>query len=234
MTRTIAEISNYAYNLSKEGVYVNLYGSNHLNTVLLNGEKLELEQQTNYPWDGKITLKIVKSPKDIYAFFLRIPGWSQGTTISINGKNIDDAIVSGSYQKIAQKWKKGDVIELNIPMPVELMQANPLVEEIKNQVAVKRGPIVYCLESNELPANAKVNDVLLNLNSKFTTDFIKIDNRNLLSIKASSSVNPNNSWNKKLYQPIPKEEGKTYSIKLIPYFAWGNQGKGEMSVWLSH
>jgi DUF1680 family protein len=74
----------------------------------------------------------------------------------------------------------------------------------------------------------------LNLNSKFTTDFIKIDNRNLLSINASSSVTPDNSWDKKLYQPIPKVEGKTYSIKLIPYFAWGNQGKGEMSVWLSH
>ncbi len=140
---------------------------------------------------------------------MRIPGWSQGTTISINGKNVDDAIVSGSYQKIAQKWKKGDVIELNIPMPVELMQANPLVEEIKNQVAVKRGPIVYCLESNELPANTSVNDVLLNVNSKFTTDFIKIDNRNLLSINASSSVTPNISWDKKLYQPLPKEEGKT-------------------------
>ena len=116
---------------------------------------MKLEQQTNYPWDGKITLKIVKAPKDNYAFLLRIPGWSQGATISINGKNIDDAIVSGSYQKVAQKWKKGDVIELNIPMPVELMQANPLVEEIKNQVAVKRGPIVYCLESNELPANTE-------------------------------------------------------------------------------
>lgn len=234
VTRTIAEVSNYAYNLSKEGVYVNLYGSNHLNTVLLNGEKLEVEQQTNYPWDGKVSLKIVKAPKDIYAFFLRIPGWSQGTTISINGKNINDAIASGSYQKIAQKWKKGDVIELNIPMPVELMQANPLVEEVKNQVAVKRGPIVYCLESNELPANVKVNDVILDVNSKFTTDFIKIDNRQLLSITASSSIIPDNSWDKKLYKPISIKDNKEYTVKLIPYFAWGNQGKGEMSVWLSH
>lgn len=93
---------------------------------------------------------------------------------------------------------------------------------------------MYCLESNELPEDVKVNEVILNLNSKFTTDFITIDNRNLLSINASSSFTPNNSWDKKLYQPISKEEGKTYSIKLIPYFAWGNQGKGEMSVWLSH
>jgi DUF1680 family protein len=234
VTRTIAEVSNYTYNLSKEGLYVNLYSSNNLNTMTLSGDKLEVEQQTNYPWDGKIVLKIVKAPKDSYAFFLRIPGWSQGTTILINGKNVDEAIVSGSYQKIAQKWKKGDVIELNIPMPVELMEANPLVEEIKNQVAVKRGPIVYCLESNELPANVKVNDVVLNVNSKFTTDFIKIGNRDLLSINAISFVVLDNSGHKKLYKPISNKEETTASIKLIPYFAWGNKGKGEMSVWLSH
>ncbi|WP_269237640.1 aceric acid hydrolase [Flavobacterium flavigenum] len=234
VTRTIAEVSNYAYNFSKEGLYVNLYGSNNLNSTTLAGEKIEIEQQTNYPWDGKVTLKIVKAPKDIYAFLLRIPGWSQGTTISINGKNSNEAITSGSYQKLAQKWKKGDIIELNIPMPVELMQANPLVEEVKNQVAVKRGPIVYCLESNQLPANTSINEVVLDVNSKFMTDFIKIQDRQLLSITASSSINNDTSWDKKLYKPLSAKDSKEFTVKLIPYFAWGNHGKGEMSVWLSH
>ncbi|GGF06726.1 aceric acid hydrolase [Flavobacterium limi] len=234
VTRTIAEVSNYAYNFSKEGLYVNLYGSNNLSSTTLSGEKIEIEQQTNYPWDGKVTLKIVKAPKDVYAFLLRIPGWSQGTTISVNGKNINEAVVSGSYQKVIQKWKKGDVIELNIPMPVELMQANPLVEEVKNQVAVKRGPIVYCLESDQLPANTSINEVVLDVNSKFTTDFIKIHDRQLLSITASSSINNDTSWDKKLYKPLSVKDSKEYTVKLIPYFAWGNHGKGEMSVWLSH
>ncbi|HEX8015870.1 MAG TPA: glycoside hydrolase family 127 protein [Flavobacterium sp.] len=234
VTRTIAEVSNYAYNFSKEGLYVNLYGSNNLNSTTLAGEKIEIEQQTNYPWDGKVTLKIVKAPKEVYAFLLRIPGWSQGATISVNGKNINEAIASGSYQKIAQKWKKGDVIELNIPMPVQLMQANPLVEEVKNQVAVKRGPIVYCLESDQLPANTSINEVVLDVNSKFTTDFIKVHDRQLLSITASSSINNDASWDKKLYKPLSAKDNKEYTVKLIPYFAWGNHGKGEMSVWLSH
>lgn len=234
VTRTIAEVSNYAYNFSKEGLYVNLYGSNNLSSTTLSGEKIEIEQQTHYPWDGKVILKIVKAPKDVYAFLLRIPGWSQGTTISLNGKKINEAITSGSYQKIAQKWKKGDVIELNIPMPVELMQANPLVEEVKNQVAVKRGPIVYCLESDQLPENASINEVVLDVNSKFTTDFIKIRDRHLLSITASSSINNDTSWDKKLYKPLSAKDSKEFTVKLIPYFAWGNHGKGEMSVWLSH
>jgi len=234
VTRTIAEVGNYAYNLSKEGLYVNLYGSNSLNTKTLNGETLEIEQQTNYPWDGKITLKIVKAPKDLQNFFLRIPGWSQNAEVSVNNSKITDKIVSGTYLKLNQKWKKGDVIELNIPMPVELMEANPLVEEVKNQVAVKRGPLVYCLESDQLPAKTSVNDVALKLNSKFTTNNFILNNRNLVSIEAEAIINPNNSWDKSLYKPLSSKDAMAVSVKLVPYFAWGNKGQGEMTVWMSH
>lgn len=234
VTRTIAEIGNYAYNISKEGLYVNLYGSNSLKTKSLNGEEIEIEQQTNYPWDGKITLKIIKAPKDLQNFFLRIPGWSQNASVSINNSNINDKIVSGTYLKVNQKWKKGDVIELNLPMPVELMEANPLVEEVKNQVAVKRGPLVYCLESDQLPAKTSVNDVILNVNSKFATNSFTLNNRNLVSIDAEAVINSNNSWNKTLYKPLSSKDATAVSVKLIPYFAWGNKGKGEMTVWMSH
>ncbi|OMQ10600.1 glycoside hydrolase family 127 protein [[Flexibacter] sp. ATCC 35103] len=234
VTRTVAEVGNYAYNLSKEGLFVNLYGSNHLNTKTISGELLEVEQQTNYPWDGKIVLKILKAPKETHAFFLRIPGWSSGAEVSVNNSKVEGKIFSGTYFKLEQKWKKGDVIELNIPMPVELMQANPLVEEIKNQVAVKRGPLVYCLESDQLAANSSVNDVILNLNSKFKTDFIELRNRKLLTIEASATIAANNSWNQILYNPISAKEEKEITVKLIPYFAWGNKGKGEMTVWMSH
>ena len=234
VTRTVAEVGNYAYNISKEGLYVNLYGSNQLKTKSLNGEEIEIEQQTNYPWDGKITLKIVKAPKDLQTFFLRIPGWSQNAEVSVNNAKITDKIVSGTYLKLNQKWKKGDVIELNLPMPVELMEANPLVEEVKNQVAVKRGPLVYCLESDQLPAKVSVNDVALNLKSKFTTNNFILNNRNLISIDAEAVINSNNSWNKTLYKPLSSKNADAVQVKLIPYFAWGNKGKGEMTVWMSH
>ncbi|MBJ2126054.1 glycoside hydrolase family 127 protein [Flavobacterium sp. IB48] len=234
VTRTIAEVGNYAYNISKEGLYVNLYGSNQLKTKSLKGEEIEIEQQTNYPWDGKIILKIVKAPKDLQNFFLRIPGWSQNAEVSVNNSKITDKIVSGTYLKLNQKWKKGDVIELNLPMPVELMEANPLVEEVKNQVAVKRGPLVYCLESDQLPSKVSVNDVALNLKSNFATNNFTLNNRNLVSIDAEAVINSNNSWNKTLYKPLSSKNADAVQVKLIPYFAWGNKGKGEMTVWMSH
>ncbi len=234
VTRTIAEVSNYAYNLSKEGVYVNLYGSNTLNTTTLDGQKIEVEQQTNYPWDGKITLKIIKAPKESYAFFLRIPGWSKGATITVNGQKINHPISSGTYAKLAQKWKKGDIIELNVPMPVELMEANPLVEEVKNQLAVQRGPLVYCLESDQLPENTSVNDVILVTEAPFTTSFFELNNRKLLSIDVKSLINQDASWDKKLYKSFSDKQVKEHNLKLIPYFAWGNHKNEEMTVWMSH
>jgi uncharacterized protein len=232
VTRTLAQVNNYAYNFSKNGLYVNLYGSNHLKSVNSEGNSIDIEQVTNYPWDGKVLLKINKVPKGDYSIFLRIPGWSQNVEVKINGNKVDGEIVSGTYLNINRKWKKSDVIEINMPMPVELMQANPLVEETKNQVAVKRGPIVYCLESQDISKPTAINNVLLDLNSDFKTNETKIKNRKVVSILADAFIQTNN-WDNKLYQPINKEK-KIVELVLIPYFSWGNRLKNEMTVWLSH
>lgn len=232
VTRTLAEVSNYAYNISKEGVYVNLYGSNTLSTKTVKGDKIEVEQQANYPWDSNVVLKILKAPKYDYAFFLRIPGWSNGTTILVNGKPIKESVSSGSYTKISKQWKKGDVITLNIPMPVELMEANPLVEETKNQVAVKRGPIVYCLESEDVSKDVDINTIALNLNSEFKTNSTTINNKKIVSINAKAFAEKYN-WDKTLYRPLNTEK-QSIDVNLIPYFSWGNRSKGEMTVWIPY
>src|SRR5699024_5307230 len=133
-TRTLAQINNYAYSLSEEGLYVNLYGSNNLETKTADGNKIALSQQSNYPWDGAVQITIDKAPKGLYGIHLRIPGWSKNAQLTVNGKPISNTIKSGSYTEIQRSWKKGDVISLQMPMPVELMQANPLVEATKNQI----------------------------------------------------------------------------------------------------
>jgi DUF1680 family protein len=236
VTRTIAEVSNYGYSFSKEGIYINLYGSNILNTVTPNGEKMQLEQITNYPWDGKITIKILQAPKHDVAFFLRIPGWSQGAQIAVNQIGLTNSIVSGTYAKVEKQWKKGDVIELTLPMNVELMQANPLVEETKNQVAVKRGPIVYCLESNQLPTSVGINEVALVTKAPtFEVKPMQLGNREVMSIQADVVFDTSESFKDgTLYKPLSAKKTKNLTVKLIPYFAWGNKGKGEMTVWLPY
>ncbi|WP_209404914.1 glycoside hydrolase family 127 protein [Pseudozobellia sp. WGM2] len=232
VTRTLAQVNNYAYNLSENGLYVNLYGSNNIKTSTLSGDVVEVQQESNYPWDGKVTLKIVKAPKKEFAFFLRIPGWSEGSTIAVNNANTEESIVAGSYSEINRKWKKGDVIELDIPMPVRLMEANPLVEETKNQLAVKRGPLVYCLESEDMSTSVDINKILLNVDSEFKTKTIKIDNREVVGIDAKAFVKTED-WSKTLYQPISSSK-ETIDVTLVPYYSWGNRSKNEMTVWMGY
>jgi len=232
VTRTVAEVANYAYSLTNKGLYVNLYGSNNLNTTTEEGTVIQLHQQTNYPWDGAISINIDKAPKEDYALFLRIPGWSNGAVVKVNNEIVNANPVSGSYLKIERRWKKGDVIALDIPMPVQLMEANPLVEETKNQVAVKRGPIVYCLESDGISKSTSINDVVLNTNSDFKIEPFQMNNRSLIAISAEGFLD-SNSWNNKLYQPLNKSKEQIF-LRLVPYFSWGNGTAKEMSVWFSH
>ncbi|SHJ87548.1 aceric acid hydrolase [Pseudozobellia thermophila] len=232
VTRTLAQVGNYAYNLVDGGLYVNLYGSNNLKTTALNGEAIEVEQQTNYPWDGKVTLKIVRAPKKEFAIFLRIPGWSEGATIAVNNEEIDGSVTAASYSKLIRRWKKGDTIELNIPMPVTLMEANPLVEETKNQVAVKRGPLVYCLETEDISTSVDINKVVLDIDSDFTVKNLGINNRNVVGIDAKAFVKTDD-WSNTLYQPLSKSR-QTVDITLVPYYTWGNRSKKEMTVWMGY
>lgn len=234
ITRTLAQVGNYAYSLAEDGLYVNLYGSNELDSKTSNGERLKLRQKSNYPWDGAVEITIDKVPKELYKIYLRIPGWSRNSQILVNGKPFSKPSESETYFVIERYWKKGDIITLKMPMPVELMQANPLVEETKNQVSVKRGPIVYCLESEFLPNNVSINEVILDTTSSFLTQPILIKGRELVGIKAKVNVRDTPSWNKQLYRPLEDASTTYHKVVLIPYFAWGNRGATEMSVWLNY
>lgn len=232
VTRTLAQVNNYAYNISEAGLHVNLYGSNHLKTETLNGDKLEIEQKTNYPWEGHVALNIKKAPKKEFSIFVRIPGWSEGATIKINGEAYTGKMASGSYVELNRKWKKGDIIEIDMPMPVKLMQANPLVEETKSQVAVKRGPIVYCLETADLPVEANINNIALDVNSEFSTEKTNLKDKEVIVVKGKAFVEDTN-WDKVLYKPLNQDK-KPIDIQLVPYFTWGNRTDGEMTVWMPY
>ena len=229
--RTIAEISNYVYTTSEKGLWVNLYGSNQLKTKLTDGSAISLNQQTDYPWDGKISIKLEECPNKEFSLFLRIPGWAASAEISVNGKKENIAVNSGTYTELTQKWKKGDRIELTLPMEALLVEANPLVEEVRNQIAVKRGPVVYCIESADIPDNRSIFDYSIPANTPFIAKAVTIANSKLYALEAEVMLTPNESWIGQLYRPINTKK-ETVQLQMVPYYAWGNRGKGDMSVWL--
>jgi len=151
----------------------------------------------------------------------------------VNGKPADINLIPGEYAAITRNWKAGDHLELQLPMPVKMMEANPLVEETRNQVAVKRGPIVYCLESVDLPKGKKIADIALSTKANLKPQLIKIANSNIMSLTGFADVRNENNWNDKLYKEVSLTNTKTQlNIRLVPYYAWDNRGHVNMETWI--
>ncbi|MFB9291841.1 aceric acid hydrolase [Persicitalea jodogahamensis] len=230
--RTIAEVSQYAYSLSDEGVYVNLYGGNALDTKFKK-DNLKILQTTDYPWDGKIRIQLTEVPADPFGLFLRIPSWCTGARLSLNGKVQSMELAPGTYAQLMRTFKAGDVVELDLPMPVQLIESNPLVEETRNQIAVKRGPVVYCLESIDLPKDRTIFDVAIAIENNLKPSRFSIENSPITVLRGDGVLVNNGNWTSKLYRPITGKSDKRVPIQLVPYYAWGNRGHTDMSVWLA-
>ncbi len=229
--RTLCQVQDYAYSIAKDGIYVNLYGGNTLQTETNITGKITLQQQTEYPWDGNIRLSIsqLKGKKN-FTMALRIPEWCDKYEIQVNGESIKPSVEKG-YAKIKRTWKKADEICLEMEMRTRLIEANPLVEEARGQVAVQRGPIIYCLESQDLE-KVRIDDVVIPANAKFDIVETKIDGSCIVALETEAICRNADSWEKTLYRELNTKK-KTTKIRLVPYYAWGNRGKGEMSVWIT-
>ncbi|MFC2136977.1 glycoside hydrolase family 127 protein [Bacteroidota bacterium] len=230
--RTVAEIHNYFYSISDNGLRVNFYGGNKLTTNLKDGSVLKLTQKTDYPWDGKIEIILEQAPNKEFSIFLRIPGWCKNVTLTVNKKSKEIELISGSYAEIKRKWKSSDKIELSFLMEPMLIEANPLVEETRNQVAIKRGPVVYCIESVDIPDSVDIFNITIPSNIDLRTKNINIENSDIISLEGEARLTKHADWTNHLYREIPSQEPTPINIRLIPYYAWGNRGQSEMTVWL--
>jgi DUF1680 family protein len=233
IVRTIAETGNYLYSISEEGIWFNLYGGNVLETALPDGSTLSLEQSTHYPWNGDIRIKLNKVPEEAYSLFLRIPEWADTAMLCINGTPLQKELKPGTYCELRQSWKAGDIIEMNIPVRAKLVQAHPLVEETSNQVAVQRGPIVYCLESVDIPEGIRISDLAIPADVQFNEISTSIDEARMLLLEADAHVVSRNSQDNNLYRELDPGPPSTAKIRLIPYYAWGNRGRSDMTVWMA-
>jgi DUF1680 family protein len=163
--------------------------------------------------------------------FLRIPGWCKSYSLKINNSFPKVRDTENGYVIAGRQWNAGDKIELVLNMPATLLESNPLVEETKNQVTVKRGPVVYCIESSDLP-NESVFDVVIPSTIKLQPVAMKIDNGNIMALTGEAKLLQSSNWKNTLYKEV-NTNYKPVKIKLIPYYAWANRGKTDMTVWMN-
>jgi len=153
--------------------------------------------------------------------------------VKLNGSASGVASKPGTYAEISQVWKAGDTIELDLPMEPRMLEANPKVEEARNQVAVARGPVVYALESLDLPIGVKPADVALPVSAKLTARHDRTLLGGVTVIEGEGRLIRQGDWTGQLYRPLKSGKPESVPLRLIPYYAWNNRGVPYMSVWLS-
>ena len=230
--RTICEAQNYAYTVNDSTLWCNLYGDSELRTSLGKKKPLVVTQRTGYPYDGKVVLTMVEVPKkETLALKLRVPSWCDNATVAVNGVKENVTVTPDSYITLDRKWKAGDEVTFDMEMKTKLLESNPLVEETRNHTAIKRGPLVYCLEGIDIEGGKKLDDVLIPADATFTTKDITIDGSRMVALETEARLVDGGDWTGKLYREVGSADKKV-KVTLIPYFAWGNRDKSEMSVWL--
>jgi DUF1680 family protein len=229
IARTLARLHERVASGSPGGLYVHQYGGSDIRFSTDDGRSLALSEDSDYPWDGRIAFTVTHAAGGAIPLHLRIPGWSADAALTVNGESVPVS-ASGTYTAMEREWRAGDLIVLTLPMPVRMLRANRLAEEISNQVAVQRGPVVYCLESADLPDSVDLERVALRRGSVFHEEESDIAGHRVVALATEAVVLPPTPDG--LYSELGDEDLEAVPARLIPYLAWGNRGPSEMSVWL--
>lgn len=232
LARTIASSAHFAYGKAADTIWVNLYGASELETDLPSVGKVKLAQETEYPWNGRVRIKVQSAPEKEFALKVRVPGWAKSASVRVNHRPPASLPPSGGYYETRRAWKPGDIVDLDLRMETALMEANPLVEETLGQVAVKRGPVVYCLESADLPRGVRPSDVRISPHAILRARYDRRLLGGIAMLEGTAFAQTNTSWNGPLYRELQFGKLNPIKLRLIPYAVWANRGAGEMSVWL--
>jgi DUF1680 family protein len=236
--RLLPSVPGYMYAQKEEKVFVNLFASSTA-SLMVQQKPVTIIQQNNYPWDGD--LKFTVSPKSAaqtFSLMIRIPGWAQNEAIpsdlysfesntsdkpdiKINSVPVDYKVEHG-YAVLTKAWKKDDAVEVSLPMELRRVVANDKLKDDAGKIALQRGPIMYCAEWAD--NNGRVSNIVLPAGINFSTEYKPAMLNGITILKTEATV------------LVTDEKANTVTtIKqpfvAIPYYAWANRGKGEMTVW---
>ncbi len=232
LTRIIPQVGGLAYAVGKRAVYVNLYAAGEASLNLDDGVTVKLVQQTDYPWTGRVRLTVTPRETTEFTLCLRIPGWALGHPVpsdlyrfgdakapnvglQLNSKSVGPKTGTDGYVHLRRRWKAGDVVELDLPMPVQRLYAHEKVQEDQGKVALMRGPLVYCLEAVDNPG-VDISRVVLPRESNLRAEHRAGLLGGLTVLEGKGQDDQQNA----------------ISLRAVPYYAWQNREKGAMTVWI--
>lgn len=232
IARLLAQMPGYFYSVCDEGIWAHLFAQNEARLSLLDGREVVIEQHTDYPWQGEVRLQFKEVPPNggAWTFRVRVPDWARGATLFVNGEEV--AAPPGTYAAVSREWQSGDEVRLVLPMTVEKIAAHRHVLENTGRVALRYGPLVYCLEGCDNP-DLDLRDVEISPDAQIEAHFqsellggvVTLHTRGeCLSGTDSELLCPLDE-----VRPVSRRQ---VSLMAVPYFAWANRAPGQMQIWL--
>jgi DUF1680 family protein len=237
--KLMGAMPGFIYAQGQSGIYVNLFVGSEAR-IQLAGQKVLVKQTTDYPWQGEANITVVPAKAGEFDLNIRIPSWCQGSVLpedlyqpdnlksqgaarlKVNGKPIEKIEIVRGYARLHRRWKSGDVVQLNLDMPVQQVRANARVEADKGRVVLTRGPLVYCFEGAD--NGAAVQNLVIPPATEFTPEY----RSNLLGgvtvVTATATA--------VFRTPVDHVSSVPFKITAIPYYANANRGTCQMRTWM--
>ncbi len=230
-TRTISALGRYIYtkNIQTKTLAVHLFAASTVN-VDFDHEFFQIEQKSHFPFSKKVSLTYRSQKKNSFNLSIRSPNWSQRFVVKLNGELADAEFAKG-YFNIQREWKDEDEVTFELDPAILTITSHPKVQADAGKMALQYGPFVYCAESIDNGSNLSQYSVSPYASKKMVVKKSDLGELNLIQIEASKRKE-SEAWQDKLYRFDHLEEEIKETLTLIPYFAWGNRGENEMTVWL--
>ncbi|HIG8621024.1 TPA: glycoside hydrolase family 127 protein [Klebsiella michiganensis] len=231
IARVLTSLGHYIYTPHDDALYINLYIGNSVE-IPVGNEALRLRISGNYPWQEQVKIVIDSSSPVNHTLALRLPDWCDKPQVTLNGAPVTQDVRKG-YLHISHLWREGDTLQLTLPMPVRRIYGNPLVRHQAGQVAVQRGPLVYCLEQAD--NGEQLHNLQLPRDARFSTVEGKgIFARKILLQAPGYKQTAKDAENQALwhYDRAPSSR-QPQVLTFIPWFSWANRGEGEMRIWVN-
>ena len=227
VSRLVASVGGYFVSRAEDGIAFHLYGgiSTSIETA---GTRVALRETSNYPWSGDIRIDIDPETPVAFDLKLRIPGWCHGAKVAVNGEAVAGKAANG-YLTINRTWQKGDVVTLDLPMPPVRLYAHPGVIMDAGRVALKRGPLVYCVEEADNPGG-RVQRLKLPREAELKASARADLFDGIVTLSADALAIDEADWSA-LYRTSPPKEHRA-TLTALPYYLWANRGQGSMLVWV--
>ncbi len=229
IARTLVAIGHYIFTPRPDALFINFYAGTEAQFTV-DAQTLALKIEGNYPWDEQVSIRFNQPQVVEHTLALRLPEWCAAPTVQVNGEAAQGKMVKG-YLHLHRLWQEGDIITLNLPMPVRRVYANPQVRHAAGKVAIQRGPLVYCLEEADNGAQ------LHNLSLPKVSAFRKIQGVGMLKgkvlLQAEGVRVLSAHEDKPLYSFDNRQTALVkQTLTFIPWFSWANRGEGEMRIWV--